>query len=112
MKRLAVVAAVVFAVALGFVASPANAGGGFNKGNCTFNGKKLYGRIQEVTIFPDVKVKVVPSLADVKVKKVTGFANTCGRWQMVTSFADTRVQFVTIFPDVTIEYVNPSPGAN
>ena len=73
--------------------------GSFDKGSCTFNGKKLYGKIQEVTAFPDVKVQ-----------KVTAFPDKCGMWEMVTAFPDTKVQFVTAFPDVKIQYVNAFPG--
>jgi len=90
----------------------ADAGGSFNKGQCTFNGKKLYGKIQIVSSFPDVKVQEVSSFPDVKVKKVTSFPDKCGEWQFVTSFPDTKVQFVSSFPDVKIKYVTSFPGAN
>jgi len=84
----------------------------FDKGSCTFNGKKLWGKIQEVTAFPEVKVQVVTAFPDVKVQKVTAFPDTCGKWQMVTAFPDTKVQFVTAFPDVKIQYVDAFPGVN
>jgi hypothetical protein len=83
---------------------------GFDKGSCSFNGKKLYGKIQEVTAFPDVKVQVVTAFPDVKVQKVTAFPDSCGKWQMVTAFPDTKVQFVTAFPDVKVQYVTAFPG--
>jgi hypothetical protein len=83
---------------------------GFEKGSCTFNGKKLYGKIQEVTAFPDVKVQVVTAFPDVKVQKVTAFPDKCGMWEMVTAFPDTKVQFVNAFPDVKIQYVTAFPG--
>jgi hypothetical protein len=110
-KILAALAAVSLAVVVG-VSLSAEAKGGFNKGNCTFNGKKLFGKIQEVSSFPDVKVQVVSSFPDVKVQKVSSFPDSCGKWQMVTSFPDTKVQFVNSFPDVKIQYVNSFPGAN
>jgi hypothetical protein len=100
-------AALAFVVA---VAHSTSAGGGFDKGNCAFNGKPLYGKIQVVTSFPDVKVQEVTSFPDVKVQKVTSFPDKCGKWQMVTSFPDTKVQFVTSFPDVKIQYVTSFPG--
>ena len=81
-----------------------------DKNACTFNGKKLYGKIQIVTSFPDVKVQVVTSFPDVKVQMVTSLPSKCGQWQSVTSFPDTKVQFVTSFPDVKIQYVNSFPG--
>ncbi len=108
MKNL-LLAAVAVSLA---VAAGAWAGGSFNKGSCSFNGKPLYGKIQEVSSFPDVKVQVVSSFPDVKVKKVSSFPDSCGKWQMVTSFPDTKVQFVTSFPDVKIQYVDSFPGAN
>jgi hypothetical protein len=92
--------------------APAALGAGsFSKSGCTFNGKKLFGKIQVVTAFPDVKVKVVTAFPDVKVKKVTAFPDSCGKWQMVDSFPDTKVQFVDAFPDVKVQYVDAFPGA-
>ena len=85
---------------------------GFDKGSCTVNGKKMFGKIQEVTAFPDVKVQVVTAFPDVKVQKVTAFPDSCGKWEMVTAFPDTKVQFVNAFPDVKIQYVTAFPGAN
>lgn len=111
-KRAFVVLSAVVAVGLGVWAGAAQAGGGFSKGSCTFNGKKLYGKIQVVDAFPDVKVQVVNAFPDVKVQKVNAFPDSCGKWQMVTAFPDTKVQFVTAFPDVKVQYVNAFPGAN
>lgn len=84
--------------------------GSVSKGSCTFNGKKLYGKIQIVTAFPDVKVQEVTAFPDVKVQKVTSFPDSCGKWQIVTAFPDTKVQFVSAFPDVKIQYVTAFPG--
>lgn len=81
-----------------------------DKASCTFKGKKLYGKIQVVESFPDVKVQVVTSFPDVKVERVNSFPDKCGKWQMVTSFPDTKVQFVTSFPDVKVQYVTSFPG--
>jgi len=83
---------------------------GFNKQTCKFKGKKLYGKIQVVSSFPDVKVKVVDSFPDLKVKVVSSFPDKCGQWKMVDSFPDTKVQFVDSFPDVKIQYVDSFPG--
>ena len=74
----------------------------FDKGSCRFDGHKLYGKMQIVTSFPDVKVQVVDAFPDVKVQNVTAFPDKCGMWQMVDAFPDTKVQFVTAFPDVKI----------
>ena len=102
-------AAMALAAGLG-VALTAEAGGSFNKGSCTFNGKHLWGKIQVVNAFPDVKVQVVTAFPDVKVQKVNAFPDKCGKWEMVDAFPDTKVQFVDAFPDVKIQYVDAFPG--
>ena len=81
-----------------------------DKATCTYKGKKLYGKIQLVTSFPDVKVQEVSSFPDLKVEKVGAFPDKCGKWQIVTSFPDTKVQLVTSFPDVKVQYVTSFPG--
>jgi hypothetical protein len=83
---------------------------GIDKKACTFNGKKLYGKIQIVTSFPDVKVQEVTAFPDVKVEKVNAFPDKCGKWQIVTAFPDTKVQIVKSFPDVKVQYVTAFPG--
>jgi hypothetical protein len=108
-KRLAVTLAAVLVAAVAGVSLTAWAGS-VSKGSCTFNGKKLFGKIQVVTAFPDVKIQVVTAFPDVKVQNVTAFPDSCGKWQMVTAFPDTKVQFVTAFPDVKIQYVTAFPG--
>lgn len=79
-------------------------------GDCTFNGKRLYGKIQVVDYFPDIKVKVVTSFPDLKVQKVNVFPDSCGKWQMVTVFPDLKIKFVDHFPDIKIQYVDHFPG--
>jgi hypothetical protein len=78
--------------------------------NCQCKGKKMYGKVQFVTSFPDIKVQVVSSFPDLKVKMVTAFPDKCGLWQEVTSFPDVKVQLVDAFPDVKIQYVDAFPG--
>ena len=112
MKKPFAVAASIAVAAVSGVGLNAWAGSKFNKSSCTVNGHKMYGKIQEVTAFPDVKVQVVTAFPDVKVQKVTAFPDKCGKWQFVTAFPDTKVQFVTAFPDVKIQYVTAFPGAN
>ena len=84
--------------------------GNVDKQSCSFNGKKLYGKIQFVNSFPDVKVQEVTSFPDVKVQRVNSFPDKCGKWQIVTSFPDTKVQIVKSFPDVKVQYVESFPG--
>ncbi|GEM_PF-290513 len=78
-----------------------------NPGKCG-----LYGKIQYVTSFPDVKVQVVTSFPDIKVQVVNSFADGPGEWQIVDSFPDYKVQVVDSFPDFKIEYVSSFPGCN
>jgi len=92
------------------LAAPAAARDKLDRKACAFAGKRLYGKIQVVQSFPDVKVQVVESFPDLKVQRVTASPDRCGQWQLVTAFPDTRVQFVTSFPDVKIQYVESFPG--
>ncbi len=111
----AMVRLMTFARLLLFIGIAATAWAGsskVDKGACTLNGKKLYGKIQVVTSFPDVKVQVVEAFPDLKVQHVDSFPDSCGKWQLVTSFPDTKVQFVESFPDVKVKYVTSFPGVN
>ena len=108
-KRFAVSVAVVVAAVAGLSIN-AWASSSVDKGSCSFKGKKLYGKIQIVTSFPDVKVQEVSSFPDLKVQKVSAFPSSCGKWQIVTSFPDTKVQMVSSFPDVKVQFVTSFPG--
>lgn len=94
------------------VAWPRGADAGAVDKSCTFKGKKMYGKIQVVTAFPDIKVQEVTAFPDLKVQKVNAFPDSCGKWQMVDAFPDVKVQFVDAFPDVKIQYVTAFPGVN
>ena len=72
----------------------------------------VYGKIQLVDSFPDVKVQVVRSFPDIKVQKVDSFPDSAGKWQIVDSFPDYKVQIVESFPDYKIQYVDSFPGCN
>jgi len=78
--------------------------------DCSVNGHALYGRIQIVDAFPDVKVQRVKHFEDLRVQLVSAFADRCGRWQLVAHHADTKVQWVEQFADVKIRYVESFPG--
>ena len=78
--------------------------------DCTFKGKKLWGKVQFVESGADLKVEVVNSFPDLKVLKVTSFPDACGKWQTVTSFPELKVQLVKSFPDLKIQYVTSFPG--
>lgn len=73
---------------------------------------KLFGKIQLVDSFPDVKVQVVESFPDIRVQKVTSFADSAGEWEIVEHFPDFKVQLVESFPDYKVQYVDSFPGCN
>ncbi len=78
-----------------------------NPGKCG-----LYGKIQYVTSFPDVKVQVVSSFPDIKVQVMSSFADGPGKWQIVDSFPDYKVQLVDSFPDFKVQFVDSFPGCD
>lgn len=78
--------------------------------NCYHKGHKLYGRIQIVNSFPDLKVQVVTSFPDLQVKVVNNQPARCGEWKIVNEFPDLKVQFVNSFPDIKIQFVQSFPG--
>ena len=63
-------------------------------------------KVQVVNSFPDLKVKTV----DLKVKTVENFPNKIGEWKFVENFPDFTIQYVTSFPDIKIQFVNNFPG--
>jgi len=81
-----------------------------NEDECTFNGMKLYGKIQFVDSFPDMTVQVVESFPDLKVKIVNSFPDDCGEWQIVDSFPDIKVKIVESFADIKVKFVESFPG--
>lgn len=81
-------------------------------GDCEWKGIKLYGKVQFVTSFPDIKIQYVTSFPDIKVEFVSSFPDKCGKWQEVTSFPDFKVQVVTSFPDIKVQKVTSFPGMN
>jgi hypothetical protein len=78
--------------------------------DCAFKGRKLYGKVQVVKAFPDLKIQVVTAFPDLKVQNVDAFPDKCGKWKVVDAFPDFKVQFVDAFPDLKIQYVNAFPG--
>jgi hypothetical protein len=78
--------------------------------NCECKGVKLYGKVQFVESFPDLKIQYVTSFPDIKVQYVTSFPDKCGKWQKVTSFPDFKVQLVSSFPDLKVQVVESFPG--
>lgn len=77
---------------------------------CEKNGFKLYGKVQFVDSFPDLKIEYVSSFSDIDVEFVSSFADSCGKWEVVDSFPDIKVQVVTSFPDLKVKKVKSFPG--
>ena len=80
--------------------------------DCSWEGFNLYGRVQFVAAFPDIKIQYVSAFPDIKVQWVGAFPDQCGKWQEVTSFPDFKVQVVTAFPDLKVQVVTSFPGMN
>ena len=81
-----------------------------SKGDCSFGGKKMFGKVKIVESFPDFKVKTAESFADLHVKTVSSFPDSCGKWRYVDSFPNFTIKFVDSFPDFTIKFVDSFPG--
>ncbi len=79
-------------------------------GNCEWKGIKLYGKVQYVKSFPDIKIQFVTSFPDIKVEFVSSFPDKCGKWKEVTSFPDFKIQEVSSFPDLKVQKVTSFPG--
>ncbi|HBV41616.1 MAG TPA: hypothetical protein DEB43_03090 [Desulfovibrio sp.] len=78
--------------------------------DCTYEGIRLFGRVQVVTGFADINVQKKDALADLDVRFVSAFPDACGEWQLVDSFPDFTVRFVDSFPDITIKEVHAFAG--
>ncbi|MFK7750562.1 MAG: hypothetical protein AB8B65_19380 [Kordia sp.] len=80
--------------------------------DCTYEGKKLYGKIRfvERASNADVKIKIVNSFPDIKVKLVESFADDCGEWQVVEYGEDLKVYVAENFADMKVKFVTSFPG--
>ena len=77
--------------------------------DCTYKGKKLYGKIQFVKNFGDIRVEIVDNFGDLKVEVVKYYATSCGKWEIVSQFPDLKVEIVKNFGDIKIEFVKYFP---
>ncbi|MBQ9439881.1 MAG: hypothetical protein IJU35_04750 [Paludibacteraceae bacterium] len=83
-----------------------------SNGTVTKDGKTfpLYGKVQIVNSFPDLKVQIVDAFPDLKVQVVNSFPDKIGKVQVVNSFPDVKVQIVNSFPDIKVKIVDSFPG--
>ena len=78
--------------------------------DCKCKGIRLYGKVQVVDAFEDLKVQVVDAFSDIDVQVVSSFPDECGKWQFVSAFPDFKIKFVDAFADIKIRYVDAFPG--
>ncbi len=78
--------------------------------NCEWNGIKLYGKVEIVENFGDIKVEFVDNFGDIKVEFVENFADDCGEWEIVENFGDFTIEIVENFGDIKVEKVENFPG--
>jgi CRISPR/Cas system CSM-associated protein Csm4 (group 5 of RAMP superfamily) len=81
-----------------------------DKQSCTYEGKKLYGRVKIVENFPDITIQIVDNLADIDVKVVEHFPEKCGEWELVENFPDLKVKIVENNANIKIRFVDHFPG--
>ena len=70
----------------------------------------LYGKVQIVESFPDIKVQIVDAFADLNVVIVSFSPDECGEVQLVEAFPDVKVQLVDAHPDIKVKIVKAFPG--
>jgi hypothetical protein len=75
-----------------------------NPYTCTYNGKKLYGKVKIVNYGADFKIRIVTSNEDISILQTSGDPNECGEWKFVEYSEDFKVQIVTSGEDFTIRY--------
>jgi len=110
MKKVVITLASIITLFLPASVSSNSVSKGNRNTDCSFKGIPLYGKVQIVTAFPDIKVQVVTAFPDLKVQKVSAFPDHCGQWQFVDAFPDFKIQFVEAFPDLKIQFVEAFPG--
>lgn len=81
-------------------------------GDCTFKGKKLYGKVRIVNYGEDIKVRIVNYNSDIKIRYVDYSPSSCGKWQKVNYGEDIKVRFVDSGQDIKVEIVNNGEGLN
>ena len=83
-----------------------------NPYTCTFNGKKLYGKVKVVNSGEDLKVRIVGSSEDISIIKTERDPAKCGEWKFVESSEDFKVRFVTSGEDIKIRYTTGESKIN
>lgn len=112
MKPWIIFAAFALSFLLTIFISPINVVDAESKINdtCTYNGVKLYGKVQVVSSFPDITIQQVDSFPDLLIQDVRDFPDQCGKWQIVDSFPDFKVKYVDNSADIKVKTVQSFPG--
>lgn len=77
---------------------------------CKFNGVTLTGRAKVVSAGGQIKVRVVPGVADFGVRTADRPGGKCGEWRFVSTQADFTVEIVDSGEDFTISFsMRPGP---
>ena len=78
--------------------------------SCKFNGVALSGRAKVVSAGGQIKVRVVPGVADFGVRTADRATGKCGDWRFVSTQADFTVEIVDSGEDFTISFsMRPGP---
>ncbi|CAB4840850.1 unannotated protein [freshwater metagenome] len=78
--------------------------------SCKFNGVALSGRAKVVSAGGQIKVRVVPGVADFGVRTADRSTGKCGEWRFVSTQADFTVEIVDSGEDFTISFsMRPGP---
>ena len=78
--------------------------------SCKFNGVALTDRAKVVSAGGQIKVRVVPGVADFGVRTADRSTGKCGEWRFVSTQADFTVEIVDSGEDFTISFsMRPGP---
>jgi hypothetical protein len=78
--------------------------------DCSFNGKKLYGRVRIVNAGEDVKVRIVNAGENLRVEFSSIEYSQCGRWFFSQSGENVKIRFVEAGEDITVRVHPNNPG--
>ncbi len=78
--------------------------------DCTYKGKKIFGKVKIVEWGQNFQVKTFTWGADIHVKVTNGVQRNCGEWQFVEWGEDFSIKIVDYGQDFSIQYVTYSPG--
>jgi len=67
---------------------------------------KIYGKIRIVKRFPDYKIKIVETDADLEVDLVASCCYSPGKWKLVSGHGDYLLKVVKANPDFTVSCKN------